>query len=159
MHGPVPVVEEPRTHGEVGEFDALMPLLAPIDLAHRTSPGLGGEHGAEALQKPAIKGGVVGDDQVRLICEAGDLFRINALTGHHGVVDAGNGGDMRWNGIGRLPQSLEGGADCRNSSIAPIGKGRHGEFDDLVDRRVQPRGFDIHEQAPPNQASIRRLDR
>lgn len=101
----------------------------------------------------------MGDDQVRLACEAGDLVRINASPRNHGIVDPRNGGDVRGNRISRLLQPLERRSDFRNPPIAPVGERSHGELDDLVARRIQARGFDVHVKTAPDQTPARCLNR
>lgn len=55
MNLPMPVVEEPCVHREIGQLDALMTLPTPVDLHHGAGPGRGNERGTEAFEEATIE--------------------------------------------------------------------------------------------------------
>ena len=156
MDRPVAVVEEARRVREIAQLDAFMAFPRPVDLGHRTGPGLGGERIANALQETPVKAGIVGDHQGCGRGESRDLGRIDTLAGDHRVIDSCERRDFRRDRIGGLTQPIEGFSDRIDLSVEPIGKRCHRQFDNFITDRIEPGCLHINEQPKPGRRAIGR---
>jgi hypothetical protein len=60
---------------------------------------------------------------------------------------------------GRFPEFLEGLVHREDAAVETVGERHHGEFDDLVPRRIKSRRLDVKEQSAPRLQPIGRRNR
>jgi hypothetical protein len=99
----MPIIEEARAHSEISQLGSFVAFIPPVDLAHRTGPRFFHENTTESFDKAAVECCVVRDNKVRVIRECRDLCRIDDLTSHHFIGDAGQRGNRRRYGTIGLP--------------------------------------------------------
>ena len=93
----------------------------------------------------------MGDYQAGTVYEFSDLSWIDRLARNHGVIDAGQLGDLGRNWYRGLAQHLEGRLDFVNAAAGPaICKRYEGNLDDLVLTWVEARSFKIKEDRGTN---------
>ena len=85
----------------------------------------------------------MGDDQRRAGDEGFDGGRVNRLARHLFVRNAGDGGNVRRDGLAGLLELIEGIEHAVYFAAAAIFKLDHAEFDDFIDSRRHACGFGV----------------
>src|SRR5258708_3944390 len=92
----MPVVIEAGTCGEIAKLSALKSRRLPVNLRHGAGPGLGLEYLRETLGELSIEGRIVGDHQSGRARKGSYFSRIYGLACDHGVIDASQCRNFRW---------------------------------------------------------------
>ena len=145
LDGPVALVEPAALGQKVPELRSLKPKPAPGDLGMGAGPGLDLEAPGQALTEGPVEAGIVRDDQIGRLDEPLDRLKIEHLAGNHLGRDAGQTGDLRADGHARLAQGIERANHVTDPAFLIVHEGDHAEFDDLVPRVIQARGFGVQD--------------
>lgn len=83
-------------------------------------------------------------------------IRIDHLARDDVVVDPGKSCDFRGNWAGGLAIGVERLQRLQQGAVFAVAERDHGQFDDLILPMIEPRGFDVDEQAKVHTLAVRR---
>src|SRR5690349_10741141 len=140
------LMEEANASQEISQSRSVEPELSPFHLRCRASPILPLEDGPIALNELPIEVCVVSDNDHRVRSKRRDCVRINPLSRYHFVSDASD--SVISAGMG-FEGSLNDEKTSLTRAILSSVEFDHCKFDDFVMRGVEPRRFDVEQNASP----------